>query len=937
MKHIKLKGVKENNLKNIDIDIPRGAITVLTGISGSGKSTLAFDTIFAEGQRRYLESLSNYARQFIDRFKKPDLDYISGLSPSVSVDQKTFMRNPRSTVATITEIYDFVRLLYSRLGNIACYKCNNIVEETSLTSILDSLTNDFKNQTIEIYYPIAMGKKGEFKNELAWASKLFSSARINGRIRYLNENIILEKQKKHDVDIYVDSMKVVTKNYNRLSESLETALKYGEGVALIETESKRKIFNQSLSCSNCGISLPEVSPRLFSFNSPYGACKECDGLGQFEYFDEDLIVPDTTKSIKQGAIEPIKDSQSYKKILKEFVQQNKIKDSIPFSNLTNKEKNLIFYGSEKKTLTSFILEYDNEYKKFNGIINILEEWYESSRSEETRSFLKKYQKKESCNQCQGSRLNKYALSVFVNSLNIFQLCSLSVKDSYSFFKKIKFKGSKAQIWEKLQSELLNRLEFLSNVGLDYLTLNRTAPTLSGGEAQRIRLASQLGAKLTGVTYVLDEPTIGLHPRDNNMLCQSLKDLKKRGNTVIVVEHDEETIRSGDHIIDIGPGAGTDGGRIVATGKVKDIEKNKLSITGQFLSGTKKVKIDRSTILAKNYLEIFGAKLNNLKEIDVRVPVGKISCVTGVSGSGKSSLAIDTIFKILSISPGRINKKSFSSVKSIKGFEHFDKIINIDQSPIGRTPRSNPATYTGIYSSIREIFSSLQESRLKGFSPGRFSFNVKDGSCDECSGAGSIKIEMNFLPDVTVQCESCVGKRFDLETLKVRYRNKNIADVLDMTFEDAEIFFNGFPVLKSKIQLINSVGLGYLRIGQPATTLSGGEAQRIKLSKELIKRNTGKGLYILDEPTIGLHFSDVDKLLNVIYKLRESGNTIIIIEHNIDVINASDYIIDLGPQGGELGGHIIFQGPVSDFERCSKSDTAKYLKKHLSRLVRKSKI
>tara|TARA_B100001123_G_scaffold185615_1_gene212367 strand:- start:216 stop:3059 length:2844 start_codon:yes stop_codon:yes gene_type:complete len=937
VKQITLKGVKENNLKDIDIDIPRGEVTILTGISGSGKSTLAFDTIFAEGQRRYLESLSNYARQFVDRFKKPDLEYVSGLSPSVSVDQKTFMRNPRSTVATVTEIYDFIRLMFARLGTINCYECNNPVQETTLQSMLDSLTKNLQGQTIEIYFPIAMGKKGEFKNEISFVSKLFSSVRINGQIIYLNENIVLEKQKKHDIHVYVDSVKVASKNYKRLAESIETALKYGEGIVLVETELERKIFNQSLACSNCGISLPEVSPRLFSFNSPYGCCKKCDGIGQFEYFDEALIVPDLNKSIKEGAIQPIKDSQLYKKLLKDFIDKNKIKDDIPFVELSAKDRSLIFYGAYNKTISSFIKEYENEKNKFNGIINILQEWYDSSRSEETKTFLKTYQKTEPCDECKGSRLNNYALNVFIDNLNIFDICSLSVKDCYKFFQKIKFKKEKQKIWDQLQSELLSRLEFLSNVGLDYLTLNRTAPTLSGGEAQRIRLASQLGAKLTGVTYVLDEPTIGLHPRDNDMLQKSLRELKKRGNTVIVVEHDEETIRTGDYIIDIGPGAGTNGGEIVAKGMIADIVKNKLSITGQYLSGKKKVNINRSNSLNEEHLEIFGASLNNLKSIDVRIPIGKISCITGVSGSGKSSLAVDTIFKILSMSPKKLNKKIFPFVESIQGFEYFEKIINIDQSPIGRTPRSNPATYTGIYSSIREIFSSLQESRMKGFLPGRFSFNIKEGSCEECSGGGSIKIEMNFLPDVTVQCESCQGKRFDLETLKIRYKDKNIADVLDMTFEDSAIFFKGFPLLKSKIDLINSVGLGYLKIGQPATTLSGGEAQRIKLSKELIKKNTGKGLYILDEPTIGLHFSDVDKLLNVIYKLRDAGNTIIIIEHNIDIINASDYIVDLGPQGGEEGGHVIFQGSTKNFEKCLDSATAKYLKKHVNRLIRESKI
>ncbi len=937
MKHIVLKGVKENNLKNIDVDIPRGQITVLTGISGSGKSTLAFDTIFAEGQRRYLESLSSYARQFVDRFKKPDLEYISGLSPSVSVNQKTFIRNPRSTVATITEIYDFLRLLYSRLGQAHCYKCNTLIEKASPSSIIDTIKKDFHGEDLEIYFPLAMGSKGEFKNELALMSKFFSTVRIDGKVRSLGEKIILEKQKKHTIEVYIDSIKIMDENFTRLRESIDTALQYGEGLVLVETNEEERIFNQNLACNNCGLTFPEVSPRLFSFNSPYGCCEECEGIGYFEYFDEDLVVPDRSRSIKGGAIKPLKDSQFYKKLLKDFLYHQNIDDSQPFEKLSKKNQDLIFYGNTKTTITDFIKKYESIETSFDGIINILEKWFSSSKSDEVKDVLGNYRKIEVCNTCKGSRLKPHALSVLVNDLNIFQVCSMPVSQCLNFIKRIKFKNSQQIIWERIKDEIINRLEFLCNVGLNYLTLNRTAPTLSGGEAQRIRLASQLGAKLTGITYVLDEPTIGLHPRDNKMLAESLQLLKKRGNTVIVVEHDEETIRSSDYIIDLGPGAGFHGGSVVAMGRLSDISKNKSSVTGRYLAGHRKINTKRLNKNPDKYFEIIGASLNNLKKINIRIPIGRISCVTGVSGSGKSTLVVGTISQALPNYLLSQKKKLPPFIQSIKGYENFDKIISINQAPIGRTPRSNPATYIGIFSTIREIFASLQQSKMKGFSVGRFSFNVKEGSCPECSGAGSVKIAMNFLPDVNVTCELCDGKRFDSETLKVTYKEKNIADILHMTFEEAENFFSGFPALKSKIEIINSVGLGYLQIGQAATTLSGGEAQRIKLSRELIKKNMGRGLYILDEPTIGLHFSDVDKLLGAIYQLRESGNTVVIIEHNMDIINACDYIIDLGPGGGEDGGRVLFQGPIENFENCKKSETAYYLRKHLDRLIRSSKV
>lgn len=918
MKNINIKGIRQNNLKNIDIKIPRGAITVLTGVSGSGKSTLAFDTIFAEGQRKYLESLSNYARQFIEKFQKPDIDFISGLSPTISVDQKTFMRNPRSTVATITEVYDFLRLLYSRVGEIKCSSCGSLIDSTSLDSIVSVINRDYKNKDLEIYFPIALGKKGEFKKEIEDAKKLFSKIRVDGKDFSFEDEIKLEKQKSHTVEVYVDSLRVNKKNFSRIFESIKTALNFGKGLVVIESNNERQVFNRNMACSNCGITFPEISPRFFSFNSPYGQCKDCEGLGYFELFDPKLIVPDDTLSLKEGALAPFKNSPFYKKIIDNFVKINDIDTAIPFSKLSQVKKSMIFNGD------SLV---------FDGVINILEKWFISSRAEEVRGNLSKYRKIKKCPSCDGKRLRAEALSVFVGGLNISEICKLSIQECKNFFKKVKFSGNSDLIWNKIRDEIISRLDFLLSVSLGYLSLDRTAPTLSGGEAQRIRLASQLGANLTGITYVLDEPTIGLHPRDNKMLLNSLALLKERGNTVIIVEHDEETIRSADYIIDIGPGAGSKGGSVVADGPPTVLEKDDSSLTGLYLSKKKKINVSESKSEIKEYLSVKGASLNNLKNINVDIPVGKITCVTGVSGSGKSTLVIQTIYEALYSSIYTKAKALPLYINDLLGANNFDKIININQSPIGRTSRSNPATYTGIFGTIREIFASLPESKIRGFSPGRFSFNVKDGSCPDCSGAGSIKIEMSFLPDVNVQCDMCEGKRFDLETLSIFYKGKNITDVLNMTFAEAEEFFSGFPILQNKIKLINSVGLDYLKLGQDATTLSGGEAQRIKLSKELIKKNTGRTFYILDEPTIGLHYDDIDKLLGVVYKLRDLGSTIVIIEHNLEVINGSDYIIDLGPKGGALGGNLTFQGLKSDFVLSKNSETAKFLKDHINSLKR----
>lgn len=918
MKYINIKGIRQNNLRNIDVSIPRGAITVLTGVSGSGKSTLAFDTIFAEGQRKYLESLSNYARQFIDKFEKPDLDFISGLSPTISVDQKTFMRNPRSTVSTITEIYDFLRLLFARVGEIRCYQCDCLIDSTSLDSIVAIINQDYQGDNLEIYFPIAIGKKGEFKKELADAAKLFSKVKIDGQIFSLNDVIELEKQKEHMIDVYVDSVKVQKKNFQRISDSIKTSLNFGNGIVVIEAKGTRKIFNRNMACSNCGTTFPEISPRFFSFNSPYGQCEECEGLGYFEMFDPKLVIPDSSKSIKEGAVAPFKGSVFYKKILKEFILRNNISETKPFAELSLGSQQLILEGNSED---------------FEGVMAILEKWFESSRAEEVRSGLFKYRRTESCFSCNGQRLREEALSVYVKGLNISQVCGLTIENASLFFKDINFSGTSGLIWEKIKDEITSRIDFLLNVSLGYLSLDRTAPTLSGGEAQRIRLASQLGANLTGITYVLDEPTIGLHPRDNKMLLKSLRLLKEKGNTVIIVEHDEETIKSADYVIDIGPGAGFRGGLVVAQGTPSVIAQTPASLTGLYLSKKKKIRIVESKTKIGSFFTVRGATLNNLKNIDISIPVGKITCVTGVSGSGKSTLVVQTIYELLSVWLNSKNKFLPDFVAGVEGADSFDKIISINQSPIGRTSRSNPTTYTGIFGTIREIFASLPESKMKGFSAGRFSFNVKDGSCSECSGAGSIRLEMSFLPDVNIQCESCEGKRFDQETLSIFYRGKNIADVLDMNFFDAASFFSGFPLLKNKIDVINSVGLEYLKLGQDATTLSGGEAQRIKLSKELIKKNTGKTFYILDEPTIGLHYEDIDKLLSVIYQLRKLGNTIVIIEHNMEIVNASDYILDLGPDGGASGGYLTFQGLKKDFVSAKNSETAKFLRAHIKELER----
>ncbi len=926
MDRIIAKGIRENNLDNVDVDIPRGKITVFTGVSGSGKSTLAFDTIFAEGQRRYLESLSSYAKQFVEKFRKPDLDYISGLSPSVSVDQKTFMRNPRSTVATITEIYDFIRLAYSKLGTPKCYECGDDISSGTVDNILERLEKEkLLNSNIDIFYPISLGNKGEFKKEIEFASKHFSIARLNGKTLDINKIPPLEKNKKHTLEIYVDTITTPAKNMYKLKSSLDLGFDFGDGVIILESGTERLVFNSELTCLRCGISYPEISPRLFSFNSPYGCCNSCQGIGQFELIDENLAI-DYEKSIKDNAIIPFSSLSQYKKMVKDFASENSIDINKVFSKLTKKNQNLILYGSKSNNISDFIDSYEGN-KRFPGVINILQSWITSSKSEESIEAISKYTSIKKCESCNGTRLRKESNNIFICGRNISDFCSMNTSDAIGFINKVSFDGSKSEIWSKIYPEIKSRLIFLKEVGLSYLTLDRSAPTLSGGEAQRIRLATQLGADLTGVTYVLDEPTIGLHPSDNARLVESLKSLRDKGNTILVVEHDEDTILNADNIIDIGPKAGLQGGKIVYSGNIKGIKKSKNSLTGSYLAKKNKILLNyKKPSIDSKFISISNIKKNNLKNLQINLPMGHIICVTGVSGSGKSSLVSQTISPILTRQVNNYKNKIFTGEK-IVGIENIDKVISIDQSPIGRTSRSNPVTYTGIFSTIREIFSSLQVSKMKGYGPGRFSFNVKEGSCSQCSGAGSLKIEMSFLPDVSVICEECNGKRYDDQTLEITYNGKNISEVLDMTFEEAENFFSGFPLLSSKISILNSVGLQYLKLGQSATTLSGGEAQRIKLSKELIKKNTGKTFYILDEPTIGLHYHDVNNLMKVLYKLRDSGSTILIVEHNLDVINCADYIIDLGPKGGSEGGYLQFMGDKEKFIKNPKSKTAEYLRKH----------
>ncbi len=932
-----IKGAREHNLKNIDLEIPRDKFIVVTGLSGSGKSSLAFDTIYAEGQRRYVESLSAYARQFLGQMDKPDVDYIGGLSPAISIDQKSTSRNPRSTVGTVTEIYDYLRLLYARIGTPHCPQCGKEISQQTVDQMVDYLMGLEEGTKIQLLAPMIRGKKGEHQKVLQEIKKSgFMRVRVDGSVIDIGEEIKLEKNKKHTIEVVVDRIVIKAGIEARLSDSLETVLKLTGGLALADIiDIEEKLFSQNYACADCNIAIEELSPRMFSFNSPFGKCSNCDGLGELKHFDGDLIIPDKSKSIREGALAPWKNNNGdswYYNIVEAASKHFGFSVNTPISKLDNSVIDLLLYGSKGE---KFKMRYDREFGKgevmiaFEGVVNNLKRRYKQTKSDYIRNEIEKYMSSTPCPTCGGTRLKKESLSVFINKTSIAEVSSMPVHKIKEFFETLKLTEKQEIISKQVIKEIKARLGFLINVGLDYLTLSRTAGTLSGGESQRIRLATQIGSSLVGVLYILDEPSIGLHQKDNGKLLKTLRDLTDLGNTVIVVEHDEETMCAADHIIDIGPGAGIHGGFIVAKGTIDDIKESDKSITGQYLSGKKFISVPEIRRESNgNRIIIKGAEENNLKNIDIDIPLGVFNCVTGVSGSGKSTLVNEILYKALAKqiydSRNRPGKH-----KEIQGYEYLDKIIEIDQSPIGRTPRSNPATYTGVFDFIRDVYASTTEARMRGYKKGRFSFNVRGGRCEACRGDGIIKIEMQFLPDVYVPCEVCKGKRYNRETMEVKYKGKNISEILDMTVEDALIFFENIPKIKKKLQTLFDVGLGYIRLGQPSTQLSGGEAQRIKLAFELSKRSTGRTLYILDEPTTGLHTADISKLLKILDRLVEGGNTVIVIEHNLDVIKRADYIIDLGPDGGDRGGNVVAVGTPEEVSENPKSYTGMYLKKVLN--------
>jgi len=930
-----IKGACEHNLKCIDVEIPRDKLVVITGLSGSGKSTLAFDTIYAEGQRRYVESLSAYARQFLEQMEKPDVESIEGLSPAISIEQKTTSRNPRSTVGTVTEIYDYLRLLFARVGKPYCYSCGKLISSQTVSQMVDQVMALPEGTKLQLLSPMIRGRKGEYKKELQNLRKEgFTRVVVDGEAKELAEEIVLDKNRKHDIDIVVDRLIVKPGLERRLADSFETALHHAEGIAKVQIiDGATILFSEQLACIDCGISYPEMTPRMFSFNNPYGACPDCTGLGTRMYFDADLVVPNPDLSIREGAIAPWEKRLSgwYHLTLEALAKAYKFDIRTPFRDLPESAREVILRGSKGEKV-EFWWEEDGGrkhtyYKEFEGVLNNLERRYLESESESVREELEKYMNVMPCPTCDGARLKKESLFIRVGERNIREVTALSIKECMEFFTDLRLSDKEAEIARRILKEIRERLGFLVNVGLEYLSLDRTAGTLSGGEGQRIRLATQIGSSLVGVLYILDEPSIGLHQRDNARLLMTLMRLRDIGNTVLVVEHDEETILEADHVIDMGPGAGVHGGEVVAQGTPRQIMENPASLTGKYLSGELSIPVPKVRRTSDKFITVVGASENNLKEVTARIPLGVITCVTGVSGSGKSTLIIDTLHKVLGQRLYRSREKA-GAVKDITGLELLDKVINIDQTPIGRTPRSNPATYTGVFADIRDIFAQLPESKLRGYKPGRYSFNVKGGRCEACSGDGIIKIEMHFLPDVYVQCEVCKGARYNRETLEVKHKGKSIAEVLDMTVSQGLQFMENIPRVKNKLQTLEDVGLGYIRLGQAATTLSGGEAQRVKLAKELSKRATGRTIYILDEPTTGLHFHDIAKLLEVLHKLVEGGNTIVIIEHNLDVIKTADWIIDLGPEGGNRGGEIVAAGTPEEVARVTRSYTGQFLRKML---------
>ncbi|MCW8333125.1 excinuclease ABC subunit UvrA [Vibrio paucivorans] len=936
MDKIEVRGARTHNLKDINLTIPRDKLIVVTGLSGSGKSSLAFDTLYAEGQRRYVESLSAYARQFLSLMEKPDVDHIEGLSPAISIEQKSTSHNPRSTVGTITEVYDYLRLLYARVGEPRCPEHKTPLAAQTISQMVDKVLELPEGSKLMLLAPIVKERKGEHVKTLEnLAAQGFIRARIDGETCDLSDPPTLELHKKHTIEVVVDRFKVRSDLQQRLAESFETTLELSGGIAVIspmDDDGEEIVFSANFACPHCGYSMQELEPRLFSFNNPAGACGTCDGLGVQQYFDPDRVIQDEKLSLAEGAIRGWDQKNYYYfQMLTSLAKHYDFALSTPFNKLPKKTRDTILKGSGR---TEVEFQYINDRgdirvkrHPFEGILNTLERRYRDTESNAVREDLVKYISTKSCSSCSGTRLRLEARNVFIGDTTLPEIVELSIADALAFFQSLKLDGQRGQIAEKVMKEINDRLNFLVNVGLNYLNLSRSAETLSGGEAQRIRLASQIGAGLVGVMYVLDEPSIGLHQRDNERLLKTLTHLRDLGNTVLVVEHDEDAIRCADHVIDIGPGAGVHGGNVVAEGTMDEIIANPNSLTGQYLSGAKEISLpaERTPMDAKKTVELVGATGNNLKDVTLSLPVGLFSCITGVSGSGKSTLINDTFFKIAHTQLNGATTAVPAPYKKIKGLEHFDKVIDIDQSPIGRTPRSNPATYTGIFTPIRELFAGTQESRSRGYKPGRFSFNVRGGRCEACQGDGVIKVEMHFLPDVYVPCDICKGKRYNRETLEVRYKGKTIDEVLEMTVEDAHDFFAPVPVIARKLKTLVDVGLSYIRLGQAATTLSGGEAQRVKLARELSKRDTGKTLYILDEPTTGLHFHDIQQLLSVLHRLRDHGNTVVVIEHNLDVIKTADWIVDLGPEGGQGGGEIIAQGTPEDVAQVEGSHTARFLK------------
>lgn len=933
-----VKGAREHNLKNIDVEIPRDHLVVITGLSGSGKSSLAFDTIYAEGQRRYVESLSAYARQFLGLMEKPDVDYIEGLSPAISIEQKSTARNPRSTVGTVTEIYDYLRLLFSRIGVPYCYNCGNKIERQTVQQIVDSICELPQNTRIQILAPIVRGRKGEYKDVFSEAKRDgYVRVRIDGETYDLDSDITLDKKKKHNIEVIVDRLEIKDNIKTRLTDSVETALHLASGMLLVDiVGGDEKLFSENFACHDCGISYEELSPRMFSFNSPYGACPTCNGLGTKMEIDPDIIIPDKSKSLAQGAITAwgqLKEGW-YITIARGVVEKFGYSINTPYQDLNDECRQALMHGTKKEIAFDYESRsgrHTGTFKtKWEGVVGNLERRYTQTESQGIREWIEGFMNVIDCPDCHGTRLRPEARAVKIGDRHIQDVAAMSIKEAVHFFETISLNKREAIIAMQILKEVRERLGFLKNVGLDYLTLDRAAGTLSGGEAQRIRLATQIGSQLVGVLYILDEPSIGLHQRDNSRLIETLEKLRDLGNTVIVVEHDKETMERADYLIDLGPGAGENGGKVVAAGTPAAVRKNKDSITGEYLAGQRYIHLPESRRRGNGkILKLNGARGNNLKDVDLEVPLGTFVCVTGVSGSGKSSLINETLFRLLHKHFYR-SKQSPLPYKGTEGLENIDKVIDIDQSPIGRTPRSNPATYTGLFTPIRDLFSQLPESKIRGYKPGRFSFNVKGGRCEACEGDGIIKIEMHFLPDVYVTCEVCKGRRYNRETLEIKYKGKSIADVLAMTVSQALTFFDKIPAIKRKLQTLYDVGLGYITLGQQATTLSGGEAQRVKLATELSKRSTGRTLYILDEPTTGLHFEDTKMLLNVLNRLVDNGNTVIVIEHHMDVIKTADYIIDLGPEGGEEGGRIIATGTPEQICAVDMSYTGQFLKQELSR-------